>query len=105
LWIGYKLHFTESCEKDELHLITHVETTAAPIADAEATPLIDAALEEKQLLPHLHIVDTGYLDAELLVSSKQQHGVELLGPTGPDYRRQARAGQEFDAGNFVIDWK
>jgi transposase len=104
-WIGYKVHFTESCEKDKLHLITHVETTAAPVADAEATTLIHAALNEKQLLPHLHIVDTGYLDAELLVTSKQQHGVELLGPTRLDYRWQARAGQGFDAGSFVIDWE
>jgi transposase len=35
-WIGYKAHFTETCEPNELHLITHVETTAGPIADGVA---------------------------------------------------------------------
>jgi hypothetical protein len=29
-WVGYKVHLTESCEDDQPHLITHVETTAAP---------------------------------------------------------------------------
>lgn len=28
-WVGYKVHLTESCEENQLHLITHVETTAA----------------------------------------------------------------------------
>jgi transposase len=104
-WIGDKVHVTESCEQDKRHLIPHVETTAAPMADAEATPLIHAALAEQPLLPHLHIADTGYLEAELLVTSKQQHGVEVLGPTRPDDRGQARAGQGFDAGSLGIDWE
>jgi transposase len=103
-WIGYKVHFTESCEADELHLITHVETTAGPIADGTVTPVIHEALQAKQLLPRLHIVDTGYLDAELLVTTPRDYKVELLGPTRPDYRWQARASQGFDASNFAIDW-
>lgn len=103
-WIGYKVHFTESCEADAPQLITHVETTAGPVADGAVTTAIHAALQAKQLLPRLHIVDTGYLDAELLVSTPRAYGVELLGPTRPDYHWQARARQGFDAGSFVIDW-
>ena len=103
-WIGYKVHFTESCEAEEPHLITHVETTAGPIADAEVTSAIHEALQAKQLRPSLHIVDTGYLDAALLVTSQQEHGVELLGPTRPDYKWQAQAGQGFDASHLTIDW-
>jgi transposase len=104
-WMGYKGHFTESCEENARQLMTHVETTTAPIAEAEVTNLIPTALKEKQLLPRLHSVDTGDLDAELLVTSKQEPGVELLGPTRLDYRWQARAGQGFDASHFVIDWE
>ena len=104
-WIGYKVHFTESCEADEPHLITHVETTAGPVADGTVTPVIHAALRAKQLLPRLHIVDTGYLDAELLVTTPRDYEVELLGPTRPDYHWQARAGRGFDAGHFLIDWE
>jgi transposase len=104
-WVGYKVHFTESCEADQPHLITHVETTAAPVADAAVTSVIHEKLREKRLLPGLHIVDTGDLDAELLVTSQREYGVELVGPTRPDYRWQARAGQGFDASHFVIDWE
>src|SRR5687767_10950446 len=76
-----------------------------PIADGAVTTAIHEALRAKQLLPQRHIVDTGYLDAELLLTSQRAYGVELLGPTRPDYRWQARAGQGFDAGSFVIDWE
>jgi transposase len=56
------------------------------------------------LLPDKHIVDTGYLDADLLVRSKLDHEVELRGPTRADYKWQARAATGFDAGSFQIDW-
>jgi transposase len=56
------------------------------------------------LLPHTHIVDTGFLDAALLVESKVQYRVDLLGPTRADYRWQARAGEGFAAGDFQLDW-
>lgn len=104
-WIGYKVHLTETCESDQLHLITNVETTAAPIADGEVTQRVHAALEAKDLTPGKHIVDTGYLDAELLVTSRQQYGIDLIGPTRPDYRWQAKDGHGFAAENFTIDWE
>jgi len=28
-WFGYKVHMTETCDEDQPHLITHVETTSA----------------------------------------------------------------------------
>lgn len=87
------------------HLITNVETTPGPIADGDATPHIHQALKNKCLLPTLHIVDTGYLDAELLVTSKREYEVEMLGPTRLDYKWQAQAGEGFDAGSFQIDWE
>ena len=56
------------------------------------------------MLPATHIVDTGYLDAELLVTSQRDYGVDLLGPTRANYHWQARAAQGFDASSFAIDW-
>jgi transposase len=103
-WVGYKVHVTETCDDDSPHLITHVETAAGPVADGEATPQIHQALDSKALLPDKHIVDTGYLDADLLVRSKLDHEVELRGPTRADYKWQARAATGFDAGSFQIDW-
>jgi transposase len=104
-WIGYKLHLTETCEPETPHLVTHVETTTAPVADGTITPNIHAALQERELLPREHLVDTGYVDAELRVSSQRDYQVELIGPARPDVKWQARAGQGFEAARFPIDWQ
>ena len=103
-WVGYKVHLTETCEDDTPNLITNVATTAGPVADGAVTPDIHRELAGRDLLPGRHVVDTGYLDAELLVTIPQQYGVDLLGPTRKDYHWQARAGQGFDAQRFAIDW-
>jgi transposase len=82
-----------------------VETTTAPVADGAITPNIHAALQERELLPREHLVDTGYVDAELRVSSQRDYQVELIGPARPDVKWQARAGQGFEAARFPIDWQ
>jgi len=104
-WVGYKVHLTETCEPTTPHLITHVETTPAPVADGALTSAIHAALAGKQLLPAEHLVDTGYLDAELLVTVPRDYGVDLIGPTRPDVKWQARARQGFAAEDFTVDWE
>jgi transposase len=91
-WTGYKVHLSETCDDDLPRLITHVETTTGPTADGDATPMIHHALAAKGLLPELHIADTAYLDAELLLASRDDYGVELLGPTRRDQRWHARQG-------------
>ena len=50
-WVGYKVHLSETCELNELHLITNVETTAGPIADGDITESIHASLANQNLLP------------------------------------------------------
>src|SRR5262249_29013896 len=68
-WIGYKAHLTETCDEERPNLITHVETTAAPIGDSDAVGPIHEALEKKDLLPSTHLVDAGYVEAKLLASA------------------------------------
>jgi len=97
-WVGYKAHLTETCEKENPHLITHVETTSAPISDDARTATIHQALQDKYLLPQQHIVDTGYVDAQLLHSSQQDYGIDLLGPTRADYKWQAKLQAVFLSG-------
>jgi transposase len=104
-WVGYKVHITETCEDDLPHLVTQVETMTGPIADGDATPVIHTNLERRGLLPHTHLVDTGYLDAKLLVSSQQDYAVDLFGPTRPNMHWQARAGEGFDIQHFRVDWE
>jgi transposase len=103
-WVGYKVHITETCEDDLPHLMTNIETTIGPAADGAATPRIHAALQQRGLLPGTHIVDTGLLDADLLVESQEHYGVDLLGPTRLDYHWQAREGAGFDVQHFQINW-
>lgn len=103
-WIGYKVHLTEACDDDQPPLIIHVETSAATTADGDVTPVIHAALQEEALLPREHVVDTGYLDAALLVSSRRAYGVDLVGPTRLDYHWQAQERTGFALEHFRIDW-
>src|SRR3954468_13304687 len=104
-WTGYKVHLTETCEDDEVHLITNVETTLAVTADVAQTAPIHTALASKGLLPGDHLLDAGYVDAELLVDSRSDHGVRLVGPVRPDVSWQARSDEGFDISRFVIDWE
>ena len=104
-WVGYKVTLTETCEDDAPNLITHVETTPAPTADGDVTPMVHQDLQAKGLLPAVHLVDTGFLDAELLVESRRQYGVELLGPTRKDQRWQARTGAGFGIEHFEVDFE
>jgi transposase len=104
-WTGYSVHLTETCDLDRPNLITHVETTPATTFDGKMTPHIHRALAGKGLLPRVHIVDTGYIEAQHLVSSHQDYHIDLLGPAPPDSSWQAKAGQGFDISCFVLDWQ
>lgn len=104
-WVGYKVYLTETCDEGRPHLITHVATTSAPIADGAVTPEVHRALKGRKLLPRRHLVDTGFLDAALLVATQRDYKVELVGPTRPDYKWQKRAGMGFEASRFKIDWE
>lgn len=104
-WVGYKVHLTETCDADLPNLITHVETTLAPVTDWDATPLIHKALAHSALLPTEHLVDLGYVDADLLVASRRDFQVDLIGPAKQDLRWQAREKTGFASECFAIDWE
>jgi transposase len=70
VWTGFKVHVSETCDEASPHLITHVETTPATTQDMQMTPQIHQALADKHLLPGEHLLDTGYVDGEHLVSRK-----------------------------------
>jgi transposase len=102
-WVGDKVQLTETCDNEAPHLIVHIETTPAPVADGDATPVIHQALRDTDLLPGKHLADAADVDAELLVASHCEYGVDLIGPPRPDYRWQSRVGEGFAAGDFAID--
>ena len=104
-WTGYAAHLTETCDEHTPNLIVHVETTPAATCDVEMTESIHAALAEKGLSPSEHFVDMGYVDAELLVTSRTEYGVDLHGPAQLDRSWQAKSPWAFDVTCFAIDWE
>jgi transposase len=104
-WTGYKTHLTETCDPDAPHFVVHVETTPATTPDWNLLAPIHGALAEKGLLPGEHMLDAGYVDAEGLVTSRDDHGIAVVGPVPADQSWQARAGQGFDVACFVLDWE
>jgi transposase len=104
-WIGYKVHFTETCDEEYPHLITHVETTHAAVPDEQVLPSIHEALAHQDLLPEMHVVDAGYTDAAGLVGSQRDYAVTLLGPVAADASWQTKAGKGFNKESFVVDWQ
>lgn len=103
-WNGYKVHLTETCEPDAPHLITHVATTPAPVPDMAVTAAIHYGLAERDLLPTVHLVDAGYIDADHLVAARETHRVELLGPAKSATGWQAAADDGYTLDDFTIDW-
>jgi len=104
-WVGYKVHLTETCEPETPNLITQVQTVLAPIADWDSLPLIHQGLAKRALLPNQHLVDSGYVDADLLVASRRDFGIDLVGPPRHDHHWQARERTGFSAEHFRIDWQ
>ena len=104
-WTGYKVHLTETCDDDTPNLITDVLTTAAPISDFDVLPTIQQQLTERHVIPGEQIVDAGYPTADHVLTSRETHGIDLIGPLADDHSWQARAGAGFAAAQFVIDWE
>lgn len=95
---------TETCDEDSPHLITNVETTSSTTFDGHVTTKIHESLEQKDLLPEEHYVDAGYLDADLLVDSKLDYNINLMGRIPTESSWQAKNGDGFSLTNFTIDW-
>ena len=103
-WTGYMVHVSETCDPgDAPHLITHVDTTSASSHEATRTDAIHGALAAKGLPPGEHLVDAAYVSAALLVTSREAHGVDLVGPPRPTPTWQ-RAVDGFGPEDFRLDW-
>jgi transposase len=90
-WVGYKVHLTETCDDGQPHLITGVMTPPATTPDCVVGPLIQDDLATRDLLPSVHLLDGGYVDAELLVTAQAEHQIEVVGPPFGSYSHQQRA--------------
>ena len=73
--------------------------------DNDALPVIQAALQKVDLLPDEQLVDLGYMEAQRLVDSQEDYGIDLVGPIQVNSHRQFRDGGGFDMSHFLIDWQ
>lgn len=107
-WVGYKVHITETCDDGApIHLITNIRTDLATQQDVEATPSVHEALNYRGLLPGAHLVDAGYIGADVIVEAKQMYHLDLIGPAtkSQDVSWQARERTGFDQSKFSISWQ
>jgi transposase len=104
MWTGYKIHLSETCDENLPHLITHVATTPAPRTDEAMTESIHTGLQQADVLPSVHLMDSGYVTSQTLVSSQRRFGVEVIGPTPVDLQWQANTEGGIDVSQFHIDW-
>jgi len=105
VWTGYMVHVSETCGTEDVHLLTHVHTTPATVHEAQCTEPIQQALVDKDLAPTEHFVDAAYVDAALLVSSRQDHGIDVIGPTRPNVSWQTQVEGAYSIEQFTIDWE
>jgi len=103
-WVGYKLHVTETCDPATPHLIVQVTTTPGAVADETMLIPIQEDLARRDLLPETQLVDSGYIDADVLATSHDRFGVDVLGPTRGNFRWQAQEHTGFEGHHFTVDW-
>lgn len=100
-WIGYKVHFSETCQANLPRIITGVLTTDATVTDTETTGTIHQNMADRRLVPGEHAVDNGYVTAAHVVTARDEYGIDLLGPVGLDTHQ----GERFPQTAFHIDWQ
>jgi transposase len=124
LWLGYKLHITETCEDPPAcgcvpdpaaaqprrcghdvrpNLITHVATTDATVPDAKMTTPVARALHRKDLAPARHYADSGYASPQAMAEAARL-GITLVTPLLADNSRQARDKTGYDRSAFTADY-
>ncbi|MFD3689025.1 IS1182 family transposase [Nocardiopsis sp. NPDC058631] len=102
MWDGYKVHLTETCEPDAVHLVTNMATTLATVPDSVMGQTIHDGLAARECLPDEHWVDAGYPTASQVVAACTEHGVDLQGPMADN--TAASAGGPYGQDAFTIDW-
>jgi hypothetical protein len=60
-------------------------------------------LAQRDLLPSAHLLDSGDVDAELLVTAQTRHQIDVIGPPFGSYRHQRLTGQGDDLRACTID--
>lgn len=104
-WVGYKTHLSETCDEGYPDLITQILTTLSTTQDWVMGPTIQQDLAQRDLLPGTHLVDTGYVNAALLVTAQSEHHIDVVGPPMASYSPQSQSGQGYGLEAFELNWE
>jgi len=85
--------------------MVQVTATSATMADGDIVGELHSHLDEQQMLPEQHVMDMGYVDAEVLAESQSRYHVDLVGPVMPDTSWASKEAGRFDHSPFLIDWQ
>jgi transposase len=66
-------------------------------------PTIEHDLAARELLPGTHLLDSGYVDADCLVTAQHQYQIDVIGPPFGSYSQQHQTGQGDDLQALVLD--
>lgn len=102
-WTGDNGHGTPTGADEAPQLITHVETTLAPLRAEGVVSPIHAAFARTDLLPEPHLVASGDVTVAPLLPSQADGGGELVGPTRKTHWYQAETGS--DLRHVCRDWE
>jgi hypothetical protein len=80
-----------------------VVTTDGTVGDPVVVDEIHDQLDAKGLPPGEHLMDAGYISAELLLMAPSQRSVRVIGPVRPMTRRTVQT-TGYDKASFSIDW-
>jgi transposase len=103
-WRGFSAHLTETCAPDSPNVITDVATSAATTHDSQVLPGIHTRLSRRGLLPHEHLVDSGYTSLVHLEQAARDHQVTVSEPIRGNPTRQHRRNEGFARDDFRIDY-
>jgi transposase len=102
-WVGYKVHFTETCSLEDPHLITNVDTADAHEPDLAHVARGQDELGKRGLLPKRQLVDGSYVGSHVTLESLKKHGIELVGPVKQNWHH-SQIEKGYDLTAFTIDW-
>lgn len=99
------VHFTQTCEDDEPHFMVEVVSTDATTPDGSVLEELHEDEAAHELLPHQHLMEMGYVDADVLAASQRRYQVDMVGPVIPDTSWSSKAAERFEHSDFLLDWQ
>jgi transposase len=85
--------------------MVEVMVTDATTPDGSVVQELHEDEAAHELLPHQHLMDMGYVDAEVLGVRQRRFQVEIVGPVMPDTSWASQAADRFDHSDFHLDWQ